>query len=119
MTIRTKLIGTVVGITSTLFILCVTIYISVSAIKDKSKQASEESIPYMLTANSMKFEVCQVQQFLSDASATKDEGSLKGAEASRACFFSLLEKSWCCRLRVVESSVIVFWSRRTKKLLGL
>ncbi len=92
MTIRTKLIGTVVGITSTLFILCVTIYISVSAIKDKSKQASEESIPYMLTANSMKFEVCQVQQFLSDASATKDEGSLKEAEASRARFLQHTQK---------------------------
>jgi methyl-accepting chemotaxis protein len=92
MTIRTKLISTVGGITATLLILCVTIYISVSAIKDKSKQAGEESIPYMLTANSMKFEVCQVQQFLSDASATKDEGSLKEAEASRARFMQYIQK---------------------------
>lgn len=86
MKIKHKLLVNLVVSSTTILILGSVIYSSVNKIEEHSERIKNESIPYMLTANEMKFNVCQVQQFLTDASATKENESFKEAEESSKSF---------------------------------
>ncbi len=76
----------------TIFILGAVIYSAVHEIEMNSTKVKKESLPFMLTANAMKFEVCQVQQFLTDVSATKDAEVFKEADASTKNFLQDLQQ---------------------------
>lgn len=92
MTIRTKLQVLTASTVAVLSILSVVVFILLSAIKAKTEHVKSESMPYMLSAYEMKFQVCQVQQFYTDASATKDLGSLKEADEAGEKFIKELAK---------------------------
>lgn len=86
MTIKNKLLLNIGISTATILALGTLIYAAVHQIESDSEKIKNESIPYMLTANDMKFNVCQTQQFLTDASATKDKEVFKEAEESAKAF---------------------------------
>ena len=86
MKIRTRLmVG--FGIVLSLFVVCGVITTLLLMKSDRSvKVVREESIPFALTAKDIAFHVVQVQQFLTDVSATHDTGVLKEAEDSAQAF---------------------------------
>ena len=66
------------GVTAIVLVaLSIVVYVLVSAIKEKAEHVKGESLPFVLAANDMKFQVCQVQQFYSDVGATREEDGLK------------------------------------------
>ena len=86
MKIRTRLmVG--FGIVLSLFVVCGVITTLLLMKSDRSvKVVREESMPFALTAKDIAFHVVQVQQFLTDVSATHDTGVLKEAEDSAQAF---------------------------------
>ncbi|HEX5330147.1 methyl-accepting chemotaxis protein [Sulfuricurvum sp.] len=82
MTIKNKLLLNIGISTATIITLGILIYSAVHEIESNSEKIKNESIPYMLTANDIKFHLCETQQLLTDASATKDKESLKEAHES-------------------------------------
>ncbi len=75
------------GIVLSLFVVCGVITTLLLMKSDRSvKVVREESIPFALTAKDIAFHVVQVQQFLTDVSATHDTGVLKEAEDSAQAF---------------------------------
>lgn len=91
MSIKLRLLVNLAITVVTIFILGAVIYNAVHEIETNSTKVKEESLPFMLTANAMKFEVCQVQQFLTDASATKDVEVFKEADESTKNFLQGLQ----------------------------
>ena len=74
-----------VGFGTVLFIFIAAIVVSffyLRHIETSSKQVAEESVPYALTAANMAFNIVQVQQFLTDVSATHNTDGYKDADAS-------------------------------------
>jgi len=61
-------------------------------VKTSSKQVADESVPYALTAGQMAFDVVQVQQFLTDVSATHNADGYKDAEDAAKDFREGLRK---------------------------
>ena len=86
MKIRTRLmVG--FGVVLSLFVVCGVITTLLLMKSDRSvKVVREESMPFALTAKDIAFHVVQVQQFLTDVSATHDTGVLKEAEDSAQAF---------------------------------
>ena len=75
------------GIVLSLFVVCGVITTLLLMKSDRSvKVVREESMPFALTAKDIAFHVVQVQQFLTDVSATHDTGVLKEAEDSAQAF---------------------------------
>ncbi|MBI5192581.1 MAG: methyl-accepting chemotaxis protein [Nitrospirae bacterium] len=76
-----------------LFIACgvITSYLLIKADKSASI-VKEESLPYALVAKDIAFQVVQVQQFLTDASATHDTEVYKEAEDAANKFRSDIDK---------------------------
>ena len=75
------------GIVLSLFVICGVITTLLLMKSDRSvKVVREESMPFALTAKDIAFHVVQVQQFLTDVSATHDTGVLKEAEDSAVKF---------------------------------
>jgi len=86
MKIRTRLmVG--FGVVLSLFVVCGVITTLLLMKSDRSvKVVREESMPFALTAKDIAFHVVQVQQFLTDVSATHDTGVLKESEDSAQAF---------------------------------
>ncbi len=61
-------------------------------IKSSATLVANESVPYSITASNLKLQTCEVQQFLTDASATKNKDSLGEAENSAKIFKEDLQK---------------------------
>lgn len=57
-----------------------------SDVKEISTITGEESVPFALLAEDTKFQSCQIQQFVTDASLTQDKEVLKEAEEAYATF---------------------------------
>src|SRR3989337_271579 len=75
------------GVVLSLFVVCGVITTLLLMKSDRSvKVVREESMPFALTAKDIAFHVVQVQQFLTDVSATHDTGVLKEAEDSAVKF---------------------------------
>jgi methyl-accepting chemotaxis protein len=83
-TIKTKLkIMTTQAVAVIALIIGVSFYFQQN-IKENSNKASSELLPMAMIAKDMKFGVCDVQQFMTDASATKEEKSIgEAVEASK------------------------------------
>ena len=61
-------------------------------VKQISTITGEESVPFALLAADTKFQSCQIQQFVTDASLTQDKEVLKEAEEAYATFLNNLSK---------------------------
>ncbi len=92
MTIKAKLQVLTAVTVSILSALSILVFILLSAIKDKTEHVKTESMPFMLSAYEMKFQACQVQQFYTDASATKETDGLKEADEAASKFLKELSK---------------------------
>ena len=92
MTIKSKLQLSSFVTAIILIALSIVVYVLVSAIKEKAEHVKSESLPYVLTANDMKFQVCQVQQFYSDVGATREEDGLKEADEAAEKFLKTVLK---------------------------
>jgi methyl-accepting chemotaxis protein len=91
-TVKAKLL---IGVGVILTIICVNIIIMLNGlfnIQTSAKLVSNESVPFSITASNLKLQTCEVQQFLTDASATKNEDSLKEALNSAKIFKEDLNK---------------------------
>jgi methyl-accepting chemotaxis protein len=78
-------IGTRLGIGFGTILLIMSLIVLVTAlslgrVNDSATFVAEESLPFALLAENMAFNVVQVQQWLTDVSATHDEGGYKDAE---------------------------------------
>ncbi len=81
------------GMILTIFIFAVIMTIlSLSVVDQNSRHIEQESLPYMLIAKEMVFDVVQVQQLLTDVSATHDTGGYKEAEKYAISFRNGIEK---------------------------
>jgi methyl-accepting chemotaxis protein len=86
MTIKQQLsygIGTV--------IFLVALNATIGSINSKSvstlvEVTSTESVPYAIKATNAKFQTCQMQQFLTDAALTQEEGSVEEANKAHTAF---------------------------------
>lgn len=65
---------------------------SFSHLSDNIKQIKGETLPYILTVDEMDTARSEVQQFLTDVSATHDPGGYKDAEESAQRFLAGVEK---------------------------
>ena len=80
--IKTRLMGGF-GIVLSLFVICGVITTVLLIKSDRSiKVVKEQSLPFALIAKDIAFNVVQVQQFLTDVSATHDTEVFKEAEDS-------------------------------------
>jgi methyl-accepting chemotaxis protein len=71
------------GLILFLFLTAVLVtYRSLSIVKDNAIHVKEESLPYTLLADQMVLNVVNVQQFLTDVSATRNRDGFKEAEKS-------------------------------------
>jgi len=61
-------------------------------VKDISTLTGEETVPFALLAADTKFQSCQIQQFVTDASLTQDKEVIKEAEKAYANFLNNLSK---------------------------
>ncbi len=76
MGIKTKLfLISVQSIAILSFMMAISFYMQFQIEKDSEKTA-KQLLPIAITAKDVKFGVCNIQQFLTDASATKDEKSI-------------------------------------------
>jgi len=81
------------GMILTIFIFAVIMTIlSLNVVESNSKHIEKDSLPYMLIAEKMAFDVVQVQQWLTDVSATHDTGGYKEAEKYAVSFRNGIEK---------------------------
>ncbi|MBF0558963.1 MAG: HAMP domain-containing protein [Nitrospirae bacterium] len=62
------------------------------AADNSAKRVADESVPYAMTAGEMAFNIVQVQQFLTDVSATHNKDGYKDAEEAAKGFKSGLAK---------------------------
>ncbi len=86
MKIRTRLMAGF-GVVLSLFVICGVITTLLLIKSDRSVEVvRSESIPYALIAKDIAFNVVQVQQFLTDVSATRDTEVFKEAEDSARKF---------------------------------
>jgi len=84
--IKTRLMGGF-GIVLSLFVICGVITTVLLIKSDRSiKVVKEQSLPFALIAKDIAFNVVQVQQFLTDVSATHDTEVFKEAEDSAGKF---------------------------------
>jgi len=60
--------------------------INTNTVKALVEQTSVESVPQAFMAANAKYQTCQIQQYLTDASLTQDEGSLEEADKAYAIF---------------------------------
>src|SRR3989339_1893126 len=80
MTIKQKLtlgIGSIVAIAT---ISSAIITFNLNSIHTTSEQTAVESVPFSIAAADAKYQSCQVQQFVTDASLTHDNEVMKEAE---------------------------------------
>jgi methyl-accepting chemotaxis protein len=61
-------------------------------VKDISTLTGEETVPFALLAADTKFQSCQIQQFVTDASLTQDKEVIKEAEEAYTIFLNNLSK---------------------------
>ncbi|GFE59563.1 methyl-accepting chemotaxis protein [Geobacter sp. AOG2] len=86
-------IGVRLGLTFGVILAVIAIFViistmSLSRMKSRSLQIKNESVPSALVAADMAFNVVQVQQFLTDVSATHDPGGYKDAEEAAKKFLA-------------------------------
>ncbi len=84
-----------IGFGSVMLIFILTGVLTMTALNRASKssqQVRDETIPYLLIADRMAFGTVQVQQYLTDVSATHNEGGYKDAEEAAAEFRSGIGK---------------------------
>jgi methyl-accepting chemotaxis protein len=82
MSIKTKLFLIAMQSAAILFIIIAVSFFMQTKIESQSKKASEFLLPVAMLSKDVKFGVCDVQQFLTDASATKEEASIKESRES-------------------------------------
>ena len=87
------LIGlSVAGVVALIVTLLAVVGVSLSKLSDDAKTIHNVTIPYILTLGSMDVSRSEVQQFLTDVSATRDREAYAEAEASAQLFLSGTEK---------------------------
>ena len=81
------------GIVLLIFIVAVTAStLYLKTVDDSSRQVADESVPFALLAENMTFNVVQVQQYLTDVSATHDPQGYKDAEEAAKSFIKAADK---------------------------
>jgi methyl-accepting chemotaxis protein len=83
------------GFGAVLLVFVVAAVLTVLAVNDvsrSSRQVAEESVPFALLADTMAFNAVQVQQFLTDVSATHDREVYQEAEKAAAGFLEAIAK---------------------------
>ena len=75
-----------------------------------SEATAQESIPHAIDALDAKYQVSQVQQFMTDASLTQDEDSIKEAEAAHDAFIQDMDRLQ----KVFEAQGNEKWVQATK-----
>jgi methyl-accepting chemotaxis protein len=77
------------GIGSVIFLVALNATIgsiNSSSVSTLVEETSNESVPYALQATNAKFKTCEMQQFLTDASLTQENGSVEEADKAYASF---------------------------------
>jgi methyl-accepting chemotaxis protein len=92
MTIKQKLIFGIGLIIGTITLSTVITSLNLSSIKSLSEQTADESIPFTILAADAKYQSCQIQQFATDSSLTKDAAVMKEAENAHSSFLKDLNK---------------------------
>jgi len=76
---------------SLMLVAVVSTFFSLNTVEERIEHVANESLPYTLLAERMAYNVIQVQQFLTDASATKTREPVEESKANREEFFEGLE----------------------------
>lgn len=82
------------GIGSVIFLVALNAAIgsiNSNGVKTLVQETSTESVPYALKATNAKFQTCQMQQFLTDASLTQAEDPLKEADKAHQSFMESMD----------------------------
>lgn len=81
------------GLILTLMLIAVvSTVVSMSQVEERIEHVSSESLPFTLLAEQMSYNIIQVQQFLTDASATKTREPISEAVANEEAFLAGAEK---------------------------
>ena len=81
------------GLILTLMLVAViSTFISLNTVEQKTEHVTSESLPFTLLAEQMSYNVIQVQQFLTDASATRTHEPISEAVANEEAFRTGLDK---------------------------
>ena len=81
------------GVILAIFGLCILgTSMSLNGIRESSRQIKDESLPYTIIADELAFDTVQVQQFLTDVSATHNPDGYKDAEEAAKGFLGGLAK---------------------------
>jgi methyl-accepting chemotaxis protein len=92
MKIKQKLMLSIGAIIFTFGISTVITVHELNDVKDISTLTGEETVPFALLAADTKFQSCQINQFLTDASLTQDKEVLVKVEEAYSSFLSNLSK---------------------------
>lgn len=75
-----------------MIVAVVSTFISLGSVEERIEHVSGESLPFTLLAEQMAYNTIQVQQFLTDASATQTREPIAESEANRDAFLTGLEE---------------------------
>jgi len=78
-----------VGFAAILIVFCLAVYmttLTLQVVAANSHRTQEESVPFALLSEEMTFHIIQVQQWLTDVSATHDSGGYEEAETAAKAF---------------------------------
>ena len=92
MTVSQKLTLGIGSIIAAVTINTIVNSVNLNAIDTLSTQTAKESVPFAVIASDAKYQSCQMQQFVTDSSLTKDDEVLKEADDAYAKFIADIEK---------------------------
>jgi hypothetical protein len=92
MTVSQKLTLGIGSIIASVTINTIVNSVNLNAIDTLSTQTAKESVPFAVIASDAKYQSCQMQQFVTDSSLTKDDEVLKEADDAYAKFIADIEK---------------------------
>ncbi len=92
MTIKNKLTMGMGVIVVSILINTLMNTINLNSIKQLSEQTAQESVPFAILASDAKYQSCQIQQFVTDSSLTKDAEVMKEAQNAHTTFLNDMNK---------------------------
>jgi len=92
MTIRARLSGGFGSVLAIFMSVMLILGVQLGEVKKDTQQIKNETLPYILVTDEMALSVSQVQQFLTDVSATHNADGYKDAEAAAQRFLTGVDK---------------------------
>ena len=86
LSVRTKMMSGFALVLATMSVGALIMALSLGTVRDRAAQVRSESLPFAARAATMKLMAVEVQQYLTDVSATGEEDGFKEAEKSAATF---------------------------------